>query len=767
VKDPKDVKKSVYRSAKGTAKNKTVVIAVDDPRAAKNKLGQTIARQGSEVQVVGLDGVLLSSGGTKPTNAGGGSGNVPDPGYQKGITFPSINGQPPYEGPGAIVLADITNISTAWSTEVGRTEDLIITFDWDYDDPANRSVTEFVVEVTVDGVARRTKFGTFSVNRTQTAQTLNFTREINETTIGTFRTNITSVCVFAIDAFFNSSTNVCDTTVPVYVLDLPVPVITVAAAIGGYNVSYTIPTQGVFDAIDIVEYESNASTEPTGVSYSRVYFSSISPANIITLNSNPRWVKARFSSDGGEYTAFSAAQKITPTAPVAVDTTGPVAPSTGSVTPGIDNSTGATVGFNAYVDISWSAVSDTTLRGYRIRFRENGTSNPFSYVDSPGPGTSFRLNGLSIGTVYAVEIASYDQFNNTSSSYFSIGTAQATGTPFIGKNVTTVGYFGASAAGDTGTFKFGYGVQDSGGVKRGLVFNASNYWYIDSSQSALFKLGGDANNYIQWDGQDFNVAGNITARGGSFTGNVLLNGGSLYAIGTGGSASSGIRTIFNSSGIAAYNASGGYTTMLTTPLADGTVFVTTAANIGGWTVNASKISKTQANQGTISLDSTNGYISISNDGIANKTSGINSPSLTTDVVFWSGANATDGVTSDIQRTAAPFRVNLSGDMFASNAEIKGTIRATDGGFGIFDGDTLTSGWTIGKVSAGVPGSSIVAVGAGGIRLGDYSLQTVTSGGTDFQIYDVSSGTSILKTETYPGATADPKRIFLGDVTRNV
>ena len=242
------------------------------------------------------------------------------------------------------------------------------------------------------------------------------------------------------------------------------------------------------------------------------------------------FVKLRAVSKSGIESNFSTERSATTVANLTADITAPAAPSSGTVTSGIDNSAGATIGFNAFLDISWNAVSDSTLRGYRIRFRENGTSNPFSYVDSPGTGTTFRLNGLSIGTTYAVGIASYDELNNTSSSYTSLGTAVASGTPFIGKNVTTVGYFGASATGDTGTFKFGYGVQDSGGTKRGIVFNSNNYWYIDSAQSALFKLGGNTNNYIEWDGAAFTVAGNIVARGGSFAGNVAMTtaGASIY-----------------------------------------------------------------------------------------------------------------------------------------------------------------------------------------------------------------------------------------------
>jgi hypothetical protein len=250
----------------------------------------------------------------------------------------------------------------------------------------------------------------------------------------------------------------------------------------------------------------------------------------LTSQTGIYYVKLRAVSKLKNYSDYSDEQTATTVAPLTVDNIGPDAPSGGTVTAGIDNSEGATIGFNAYLDISWNAVSDSTLRGYRIRFRENGTSDPYSYVDSPGTGTTFRLNGLSIGTTYQVAIASYDELNNTSSAYTSIGTAVASGTPFIGKNITTVGYFGASATGDTGTFKFGYGIQPSGGTKRGLWFNDHNYWYIDSSQSASLKLGGSTNNYLSWDGSDFKIDGNLIARQGTFNGNVsIASGGSLYS----------------------------------------------------------------------------------------------------------------------------------------------------------------------------------------------------------------------------------------------
>ena len=664
--------KSVYKSPKSVALNQPVTISVDDPRAAWDKIGQTRARLGSELELVGLDDIPLIGGG-KSLTASGGPPTLGIPKDLEKFVSPPSNGQEAkiVYGFGAIVPTDITNVSTAWSTESEKTEDLIVTFDWDYADPANVSVTEFILEITLStGTVRQTPYGSFPVNKTQTGQTAILTKSLNRSTLGVLSLNITKVCVYAIDAFYNISGKVCDNTVPAYVLNLPVPVITVAAASNGYNVSYTIPTQSIFDAIDIVEYESAATTEPTGVTYSRVYFDNISPANVITTNTNSRWVKARFSSDGGIYTAFSAAQKVTPLDPITVDTIGPSAP-TGTVTGGLESS--GTIGFNALLNISWTAVSDTTLRGYRIRFRPVTTpASSYSYVDSPGNGTSFRITGLASGTNYEVAIAAYDEFNNTSSSYQTLtGSPVSTaGSPFIGTNVSTTGYFQAGVPGtDTGVFKFGYGVQNSGGALRGLVFNANNYWYIDSNQSASLKVGGGPSNYISWNGSTFTVDGDITARGGSFSGNILMST-SAASIYSGTINSNGNLTgngfALNSDGLKVANG----TNSVTLDAATGSI-IANAGTIAGWTINSNQISKVATGQGKIALDSTSGYIYVTRDSVETTTAGINSPSDDDDNVFWSGGTGPADETS-------PFRVRLNGDLFASNATITGEINATSG-----------------------------------------------------------------------------------------
>jgi hypothetical protein len=711
---------SKYKSGKSVAKNPTVPISADDPRVAWNKVSQTKSRQGAEIDIIGLDGKSLIAGGTNTSNPTGVNGSVNPAGTKEKQYIPPSNGNPGYKtGYGAIVPTNVSSVSASWSGE-----DLVVTFNWDYSNASNSTIAEFVLEVTADGITRQTPYGSFIPNKTQTAQTLTLTKSLNRSTIGIFRTSITSVCVYAIDSFYNKSTSVCDASIPAYVLSIAVPVITVTAAISGYNVAYTIPTESMFDAIDIVEYESTASTEPTGVTYSRVYFDSISPANVITLNTNSRWVKARFSSDSGVYTAFSAAQKITPTSPVTADTTGPANVASVTTSGGLD--TTGTIGFNGYADISWAAVTTGGIRGYRIRYRPvTSPVSSYSYADSPGTGTAYRLSGLGVGLTYEFAVATYDEYNNDSTSYVAGSNVAISGTPFIGTNVSTTGYFQAGVSGtDTGTFKFGYGV-DTG--KRGLVFNTNNYWYIDSAQSASLKVGGSTTNYISWDGSTFAIDGDITARSGYFAGNVgIISGGSLYS-GTYGAASGNAGYILNTSGL---RFDFGTTQGITTIDASNGKLTTASANIGGWSVNATEISKTQTGQGKISLNSAQGYISISNDGIASQTAGINSPTLATDNVFWSGGT---GPTD----SSSPFRVTLAGTVYATNAEITGTIKATGGGFGTFSSGTITNGWTI-------DATGIISSGTGRIKVGNYSIQSNT--GSDFLVYDDNLSQYLMYTD---------------------
>lgn len=74
----------------------------------------------------------------------------------------------------------------------------------------------------------------------------------------------------------------------------------------------------MFDAIQVVEYVSSGSSAPIGVSYSATFWGNNNPADVIVLNTNSRWVKARFSSKVGIWSEYSAAVFVTPIDPIRV-----------------------------------------------------------------------------------------------------------------------------------------------------------------------------------------------------------------------------------------------------------------------------------------------------------------------------------------------------------------------------------------------------------------------------------------------------------------
>ena len=909
--------KSQYRSSKSVAKNKTVAIAADDPRVAPGKIAQTRARMGAEIEIVGLDGKSLVTGGSNTNNYLNNSNSLNSKGKKTNIVIPGLNGNEPYEiGYGAIVPGDISNIALSWSGL-----NLVVTFDWGYDDDANKSVSEFILEITAEGVTGTTPFGSFIPNRTQTSQTITLTKELNAAAIGVLSVDITSVCIFAIDPFYNKSAKFCAAQVPLYVSDLPIPVITVTAISNGYSVAYTTPTQGTYDSIDIFEYESNSSTEPTGVVYSRSFIGALNPANIIVPTLNARWVKARFASITRKPTDFSLAQKVIPSSSISVDNTPPneVTAVTGvwsgdnliiSYTlPNTDPASRVKIQLTApnnlvgffYRFPAGALTNQTTIITKQDLFDQfgehyssfSGVLRSVDSVDNISAGVSFliatRANPLAgitptfttvplsnaysvnytlpLGAVYAevyakhtewvgdptddtyvvysglspavivdtdytpvyIKIRYYDDFNNNS-NYSAQGTVTplnpgeitsfenpisfgenavifAGGSPTSGTRtlfktggifafdetnsapstqivsnasagtptfITTQAqiadwkisaskiendlsgpptkYTGLSAS---GTYSFWAGSDVSGG-NSSADFTVTPTGVVTARNISIIGNGNPASNLISAGGlfsvknngaltaTSADIQGKITADSGEFTGNVLINGGSLYSPKTSGiPSSSNAGVIFNPAGVAAYNGAGGSAQMLTTALADGSVFFTTAANIGGWKVDASIIEK-RSGDAVIELNSTQGYIAVYNDniGVSGK-AGINSPKNATDVVFWAGPSST------LNATTNPFRVTLAGKLFATDADITGTIKADNGQIG--SGEDY---WIIDS-------NGITAEKAGRIKIGNYSMKSL--GTTDFQIYDDANNQSLLRTDTADGFG----RIFLGQIGRQV
>lgn len=500
-----------------------------------------------------------------------------------------------------------------------------------------------------------------------TSQSILITQQELYNTFGQYFTSFTGLFVSA-DSLDNRDSGVSFTvSEKTNVLLGVVPTFTLTAITNGYTATWTLPAGASFAKV----YESGSSWGAGNPTESDLVFSGSSPAIIKKTEYTLRYVKIRYITDDGFTSSWSAEQSVTPIDAIAADVNAPAAPSTISATAGTD-STG-TIGFNGVVNISWTGVSDSTLRGYRIRFRPYKASAPFenySYVDSPGTGTTYRLAGLALGTTYEVGIASYDEFNNTSSAYTALSPNIAvSGTPFVGTNVSTTGYFEAGVSGtDTGTFKFGYGVSSG---KRGIILNANNYWYIDSSEAASFKIGGSTSNYVSWNGTKLSVDGDLGVAGGTtIGGNIAMgaSGASIYqgTLSSGNLASDGF--LLNSGGLVIKKGS----VQLRLDTSDGGIYAQ-YGQIAGWTIDSSKFER-----GT-----TGTYTGISSSGT---------------YAIWAGSPVSAGnssakfsvtpagavTASDITITGGSLTVGASsiaastGKLISTDAEITGKITANSG-----------------------------------------------------------------------------------------
>jgi len=540
-----------------------------------------------------------------------------------------------------------SGLSAVWSGT-----DFTVSFTHDTTASANAYLKEYIIKLIPTSPTAAKEF-----NLTPTSgssQKFSLSLETNQAAFGDAQTQFSGT-ITSVDIYNNKSAPISFSNA-VYVSPLTAPVITASAISNGYTVSYTAQTSNVFNLISIEEVESSSATAPS-TGYAVVKTDRSNPSIVSAPNNNKRWVRARLNDKTNAFTSYSNIVAVTPVSPVIVDVDGPPNVTSVSATGGID-STGY-LGFNAYADISWPAVTTGGIRGYRIRF-SNDAGTTYSYVDSPGSGTTYRLGGLAVGATYKIAVATYDEYNNTSTSYVSLSPdLKVDGTPSVTSYITA------------GPFEFGVGVG-SVATNKGLYFDSSNYWYINASNSARLKVGGSTSNYLLWDGSEFVIDGNLSARKGTFRGNVsIISGGSLYS-GTLYTAADQIANplnvsgtlngsgyILNSSGLT-FNSSS--TSGITTIDATTGKLTTASALIGSWDVNSSTLFKTTA-AGTLSLNSSDATITTNSTGY---TAGIGVPD-TNNIVMWAGA----------AKATAPFRVYKDGSVTATQLTITGYATTGD------------------------------------------------------------------------------------------
>lgn len=568
-----------------------------------------------------------------------------------------------------------SGLTPAWSGT-----DFTVAFTHDTAAAGNIYLKEYIVKLTPPSPTPSKEFSLTPT--TGSSQKFSLSLEVNQAAFGDAQTQF-SGSITSVDIYGNKSAPVLFTNTP-YVSPLAVPTITASAISNGYTVSYTAQTSNVFNLISIEEVESSSSTAPS-TGYAVVKTDRSNPSIVSAPNNNKRWVRARLNDKANAFTAYSNVVAVTPVSPVVVDIDGPPNVTSVSATGGID-STGY-LGFNAYADISWPAVTTGGIRGYRIRFSNDGGTT-YSYVDSPGAGTTYRLGGLAVGATYKIAVATYDEYNNTSTSYVSLSPdLKVDGTPSVTSYITA------------GPFQFGVGVG-SVATNKGLYFDSSNYWYINASNSARLKVGGSTSNYLLWDGASFIIDGDLRAKKGSFSGNVnIASGASLYsgtltgntvtATGDTGGSLSGAGYILNSSGLTFSSA---LVSGITTIDATTGKFTTQSALIGSWDVNTSTLFKTTT-AGTLSLNSSDATITTNSTGY---TAGIGVPD-SDNIVMWAGAT----------KANAPFRVYKDGSVWASALTISGYATS----------DQLAAKIGAGDVAGNIGGTGVSTISGGVITTG--------------------------------------------------
>jgi hypothetical protein len=444
----------------------------------------------------------------------------------------------------------------------------------------------------------------------------------------------------------------------------PVLNLTLTAGFKSYGVKFDVDPTSV--QTDIIIYESLTGTF-TGEEYI-VYVGTSTNISINTSNFAPRWVKVTTRDNWLD--ANRSSVTAGPVVPKNADpdtSTAPSAPSGVSVTGTVDPDDKS--GFSIQLDASWTASSDTNVGGYVIRWTTQNpvtTQNPiWEYGQVDGRTTTkFSVTGAIPNTLYYYQVTAKSPYNAISWASPQSGTVG----PIVDPNAPSDAFAQLrsilSIGGKTADlFKIGTGIAQSintsttitpsqtAGTYSGIILNKSttnfghNFW-LNTGQ---FRVG-SATNFLYWDGSDLYTTGKINATGGSFTGDVQLNGGSLYA---GAFPSTGARVRLNSAGVFAYDTSNVQTVAITA--ADGKIDAR-QGYIGGWTINA-----TSQQSGTISRNNTifdsNGNISVGD------TTG-----TLASIVRLSATDPTYRIWVGSQTAAnAKFRVATDGTLYATGA----------------------------------------------------------------------------------------------------
>jgi hypothetical protein len=563
---------SKYRSNKSVAKNPTISIDVDDPRVRWDQIKQTLSRQGSEIDIVGLDGKSLVAGGSNLTSSPSKiDKNVIKPREEK-------------------VPGEIINLSAEWQ-DLDSGPALVFSFDIDLDIAENTTVDSFEYTLS-DGTSITPRLYSTKLNTASVTQEIIFYYSENTKYFGIFQTTFTEFIVRALDKDGGLGPEGILTNIPSYIVDLCTPIITATPIPMGYSVTLTDICTKPYEFLSVEEIVSDAASAPT-TGYQQVYLSKITPANILTPTTVSRWVKARYTSGSGLYGPYSNAVKVKPSNPIEADLTPPAA------------ATAVTAVWSGN-NISITATVPSDLTRFIVRLT-NGSAVGFFTKFPAASGTSQTI------------LITEQELYNTLGSYFTSFTGllilvdnadnRNTGTAF------TVAEKVNELANVTPTFEVtpisnGYSVNYtlpaaaayakvySSSTNNFTPDDATNLVYSGLSPAIIINSSYTLNyvkiKFFKTDGAFSLISAqkSVTPADPGMLSLIdnevkISTNGSILA---GDSATSGGRAILNKEGLFVYNTGGTPSTQIVANATDGSpTFLTTNAKIADWKIYSNKI----------------------------------------------------------------------------------------------------------------------------------------------------------------------------------
>lgn len=792
--------KSKYKSGKSVAKNQTVPIGVDDPRLAWNKVGQTKARQGAEIDIVGLDGKSLIQGGI--SLAGSSSGT--DKEVKPKVTTPGV----PKQGTPPLAVTDLVG---DWGTD----SDILLTFSFDTSDEANAYIDRFLVKV-YDSLSEewynlKAGYGylakTFlDYNSSSQELTLSAKDLSSILNINTLISNITKVAVATAD-IINIGQYV-ESIMPGFVSSLPQPEFTLSAGIDYYLV--TLDPENIALAVANGFYgvivEEKVTTEMVKANVSLIEgwaqaapISSGTSVVVYTPDGLHRWVRLKYVKDYGDPSIYSDILDITPLPFMPGNTTPPT------------QFTAASIAWSGN-DISVSftqplANSGTTVKIKLVPYVSGVESTSlyahFYHVIVP-PETSFKINAIDL---YGQFSAYYSKFKGYITSVSAQGVESIDAiisagpierTNSLANIYPTLGTPNVNIP--TGVFRVtssvsGYIVDFDmpSGATRLEVYEKSTAWTViptnddnvvysglspasiptpdNNARYVIVRYYDQYDNYSHYSMEVSGQTSGVAVTPVDVGLNSLIE--FPIKISTDGSIFSGAgdetvypQVFFNRDGLFAYDADGDWTTEIINSATSGApTFTTKRAVIGNWTVSPDGLQNTLYASGVVkdytgmSANQTyafwaGGESSLNSDGLAKF-----SVKPTGEVVASKITINGDGTGGDLIRAGGSnFIITQAGALTAQSAIIKGTIEVD--GQSYFDANVnIRSGYLIAGSNGPTvgPNMQISSAGLKAIDINELATTKIYTSPQSITIVDALTGDDDVVT----GITMWSKKALFG------